>query len=273
MSEVRPKRVCSPKYALQKAKKGKVLNKWELEDLAQTEYAHEYAKLKGSFPEAEPFFLKAIQYDGGTDEDVRYFIYRDFKTPRAVVERVLLKHAHEVWRTGRLGVSPGQLVDFAECVIEGRWAEAEKKILSDRYASREYHRDVVKGRWEELEDLILFSKKKKWEEFAGEDWNSAPRSEVFEEYLAVSGYHPEIERKLEKCGARLLASYAIKGLKGKLPPTLHQKMLLLSFTDGKSKKSAKRYLKFLAAREKGLVKYLSTLEPEERLAILEKVPA
>jgi len=56
-TETRPKRVCSPKYAVQKARKGKKLNRWEIEDLSRDpEQSFLYATkaIRGRFPEGEP---------------------------------------------------------------------------------------------------------------------------------------------------------------------------------------------------------------------------
>ena len=65
----------------------------------------------------------------------------------ADAERLLLKYAGSI-----------SLVQYAEKVIKGRWPEAEKRIISDSRKTRwilRYARKCVKGRWQEAEQRLL----------------------------------------------------------------------------------------------------------------------
>lgn len=276
---VRPKRVCSPKYAVQKARKGKTLNRWELEELAKNaemsvlyaervlkgrfieaeptiaehpDLAFQYAKgiIKGRFPEAEPAFYKYNSDWGNRNFLQRYFI-EVAREPNPEVEKKILATHH------------GLASSYAELCLKRRWNEAEEVILRDLDNAAEYHRKVVKDRWPEFEDRIIFGKKEGF-------WDN--RSKSLAKYLEVVGRGvPEIEKKLETCNkASLLITYAVKGRKGKLPPALHQKMMMLGF-DPKKQNFVKKYVRFLESCERRAIAYIEGLDEEARSELLAKV--
>lgn len=278
MEDIRPKKVCSPRYAVQKARKGIKLNQWELEDLAKDpEYALQYALkvLRGRFPEGEAAiaqhpehaFLYAKEVIKGRFEAaegtllrhsrnwghrnylVNYFL-KIAKVPNPLVERMILKEHHE------------HSLMYAQNCVQGRWTKGEKVILEDWSRACEYHAEIVKERWEEYEESLLKGKKKGY-------WDN--RADCFAKYLEViNGRSEGIEKKLLKSSrASFLLIYAQKAAKGRLPPALHQKMMMFSF-DPKKQKHAKKYIRFLEAREKRVVAYLSGIDEEERLALLQK---
>lgn len=276
--DVRPKRVCSPKYAVQKARKGKVLNRWELEELAKDpeqsliycqkvikgrfpaaepaiaqhpDMAFDYAKsvIKGRFAEAEATFLRHNCDWGNRNYLQRYFI-EIVQEPNPEVEKILIDTHH------------GLTVSYADLCIKGRWPAAEGVILSDIENAVDYHHRVVKERWPELEDKILFLKKRSF-------WDN--RSKLFASYLStLNARVPELEAKLETCSkASLLFTYAVKGVKGKLPQNLHQKMMMLGF-DPKKQKIVKNYVRFLESCERRALTYINGLDEESRKDLFEK---
>lgn len=277
-TEVRPKRVCSPRYAIQKAKKGKALNKWELEELAKdSELSLKYAKLtkkrfpeaegeicrrpgmalqyaneviEGRFPEAEETFIAQIEKMWGGENIVqRYFIKYRIRNER--VERQLLERMI------------GLINDYAKECVGGRWSEAEKSLLKNRLEHAiDYHREVVKDPWEELEDKILFGKNLSF-------WDNPV--DCFKKYLDNVGKRiPELERKLERCNrVSLLHAYAVTSMKGRLPQALHQKMMMFSF-DPKRQKTVQKYLRFLDRAEEKVLGYLRGLDENERQELLAK---
>lgn len=277
--DVRPKRVCSPKYAVMKARKGKKLNRWEIEELAKDPeqsllYAHkvvkgrfpegeaaiaqdsdiafEYAKfiVKGRFKEAEDVFFERNTDWGNRNYLQRYFI-EIAKERNEIVEKKILDSHH------------GLAGEYAELCIGGRWEEAEDIILEDLNGAIKYHEKVVHDRWPALEDRILTNKKKSsfWED----------RKSTFAQYLSAVGRPiPEIEEKLEKCNkASMLLVYAVKGVKGKLPPALHQKMMMFSF-DPKKQKVTKNYCRFLEGCERRAMAYIRGLDDDSRKDLFAK---
>ena len=277
-TEIRPKRVCSPKYAVQKAKKGKALNKWELEELAKDpELSLKYAKITkrrfpegepeialrpelaldyarnvigGPFPEAENALLRKMENTYVGSSFVRqYFIANEIRNER--VEKYILER------------ECGVINEYAKMCVKGRWPEAENKLLQDRLEHAvDYQNEVIGGRWEELEDRILFGK--------GLSYWDSPLA-CFKNYLKnIGGRIPEIESKLEKSKkASFLLAYAVLSMKGRLPQTLHQKMMMFAF-DPKRQKSAKKYLKFLQSMEDKVLGYLRGLDEDERQELLAK---
>jgi len=277
-TSVRPKKVCSPRYAVQKARKGAKLNQWELEDLSKDpEYSYIYALkvLKGRFPEGEAaiaqshehafLYAKEIikgRFEAAEDTLIRHssnwghrnylvnYFLKIAKFPNPLVERMIIKEHHD------------HAVLYAQNCVQGRWIKGEKVILEDWSRACEYHQEVFKGRWDEYEDSLFKGKKQGY-------WDNL--ADCFSKYLEViDSRSDEIEMKLLKSSrASFLLIYAQKCCKGRLPPALHQKMMMFSF-DPKKNKHAKRYLKFLEAREKRVVAYLSGLQEEERLELLQK---
>lgn len=275
---VRPKRVCSPKYAVIKARKGKTLNRWELEDLAKdpeqsflyatkvlrgrfhqgepaianSEYAYEYALkvIDGRFPEAEPHFVSQLGEWGLGNKALNYFVHVA-KVRHPKVEECILASNHNF------------IVDYAKDCVGGRWHEAEPEIISHATHAETYHKEVVKGRWPEWEDRILVKKKLGYFE---------NRVQMLSDYLkVVPAPVPGLEEKLEKCErASLVLAYAVRGVRGRLPEALHQKMMMLSF-DPKRQKTARKYLKFLESCENRAIRYLSGLDEDELKEVLSKI--
>jgi hypothetical protein len=275
--EVRPKRVCSPKYAVMKARKGKQLNRWELEDLAKdpeqsflyatkvlkgrfpegesaianSEHAYEYAVkvIDGRFPEAEPYFVSQLNGWGHGNKALHYFVHIA-KVRHPKVEESILERHHNF------------IVEYAKNCVGGRWHEAEGEIVKHATHAEAYHKDVVKGRWPEWEDRILGRKK------LGYFYN---RTQMLSDYLkVVPAPVPELEKKLEGSNrASLILAYAVKGIRGRLPDALHQKMMMLSF-DPKRQNTARKYLKFLESCERRAIRYLSGLDEDELKEVLAK---
>lgn len=275
--ESRPKRVCSPRYAVSKARKGKTLNRWELEELAKCpdqsllyaqkvlkgrfhegeaaisrdpDLAFAYAKtvIGGRFEAAEDVFLNFNREWGNRNFLQRYFI-DVARVPNPEIEKKIL------------ATHTGLASEYAEKCLGGRWHKAEPMILEHLDQAAEYHERVHKGRWPEFEDLILFGKKNGfWEK----------RTKALDKYLSVVGPVPEIEQKLERCGrASLLLVYAAKARRGRLPNTLHQKMMMFGF-DPKRQAWTKKYVRFLESCERRALTYISGLDEDALAELLSK---
>lgn len=250
IKEVRPKRVCSPRYAVIKAKKGIELNRWELEELAKDgEKAVEYAKLKGCrFPEAEKAILKELTSSGFyyRSDLIQYFIENEVVNKK--FEKYLLKHGVE-----------GHITDYAIRCLKRRWPEAEKSCFqksklgwAESETWVEYHKKLVGVRWPALEKNCRHNK----------DWSD------FFAYLGNLDKHIAMRVLGRSNSATLLLNYAKDVRKGKLPPNLHAKMTMMSF-DPKKQKAARRYFKFVKAREMRVVGWLAQIDEDERQALLE----
>lgn len=276
MKTTRPKRVCSPSYAVVKARKGKTLNQWELEELAKDakysyiyaekvlkgrfpegeasiakdpDLAYAYAKhiIKGRFPEAEETFFKFNANWGSRDFIDNYFI-DIVQEPNSKVEKFILKRN-----------DLADMCNYAVKCLKNRWLAAEKKLLEEVDQAIEYHEALFEGRWPELEDVILSKKKDHFMDNPSKD---------FATYLEKVGPSVEIEQKLEDCKrASMLFAYAVKAARGKLPHALHQKMLMFSF-DPKKQKVVKNYLSFLERAEQRAKRFISQLDADSRREFL-----
>jgi hypothetical protein len=275
--DIRPKRVCSPKYAVMKARKGKTLNRWELEDLAKdpeqsflyavkvlrgrfhqgetaianSDCAYEYAVkvIDGRFPEAEPYFISQLDGWGHGNKALHYFVHIAKVRHPKVEESILERHQNFI-------------VEYAKNCVGGRWHEAEKEVIKCVTYADAYHKEVLKGRWPEWEDRILGKKKLGYFD---------NRTQMLSDYLkVVPAPVPGLEEKLEKCNrASLILAYAVSGIRGRLPNALHQKMMMFSF-DPKRQKTVRKYLKFLESCERRAIRYLSGLDEDELKEILAK---
>lgn len=280
---IRPKRVCCPKYAVQKARKGIKLNRWEMEDLSKDAlWSFQYAKkvLKGRFPEGE----EAI----GKDPALAFAYAKEIIKGRFPEGEDAILNETDRWGTRQFlkkyiidvagvrneefennikkevvkGNEVGLAIEYARKCIGGRWEDIEPYLVKEDLGwASQYHTNIHKGRWPQLENRILFKKKRnRWDDIA----------EAWQDYLKVVGPYPELEGKLLKTQkASLILLYAQKALKGRLPPALHQKMMMFSF-DNKRKGSAKKYLKWIKGCERMVVRYLSGLDEEERKEIIQK---
>lgn len=242
----RPNKVCSPRYAVIKAKKGIQLSKWELEELAKSpKHSVEYCEITGrDFPECEPAL-----WESGASGDVYRYWFTIAKRPSPELEKAILSDQTQ-W-----------IPDYAANCLNGRWAEGEKLILSEKqeHTLLEYQGKVIKGRWKEME-FILWKKKK----FA--HWSFENTAQM---YFHNCGKRDEdLEATLlQKGKSRHLYWYARECVKGRLPQELHNKMILLSF---EKSKFARKYLKELDLQERRAINYLKNLSAEERVALLER---
>lgn len=246
--DARPRRVCSPRYAVKKAKKGVELNKWELEDLANdARYALDYAKFKQCrFPEAEEAIVEALQNYETRSDGFEYFIDNGVENKK--VKKLLLDRHYQAYTT-----------EYAVKCMKKRWPAAERLFFNKKNPWRatpedwiEYHKELVVERWPALEKACRYHKL--WDDFC--------------KYL--SNFDKEKAHKiLEKCNsASLLLYYAKEVMRGRLPPNLHNKMTMMTF-DPKKQKVAKRYFKFIRAREMRVVGWLAQIDEDERQKLME----
>ena len=246
--EERPAKVCSPKHALAKAKKGARLNRWEIEDLAKSpEHAVEYAKLTGArFPECEENLVGK-----GNVRLITQYFFDIAKEPNKIFEKWILEEGQEYAKR------------YCSEILESRWKEGEETLLAnnDRWRgglnldpALAYHKEFSFGHWDELEKILLNGKVK-----------------VSDRQNAVSGYfrncgqgrNETTEQRLLKYGnTSAIFLYARFRVCGRLPDELHNKMVL------SGKKGAKKYLSWLSAKKKNTLAYLRSLGEEERKELL-----
>lgn len=131
---------------------------------------------------------------------------------------------------------------YADCTRMGRWLEFEKRLLDPDCEEplaeqldeiRLYSQRVVSSRWPEAEEFILHCLK------------THPHNEIADRavrYAAdvVQGRWQELE-KLLAGHFEWMMSYAQEVLKGRLPDSLHQEMVVRSFGD-LSTPAIKKYL-------------------------------
>ncbi len=248
-SKNRPSHVCTPEYALKKAKNGVRLNKWEIEQIAKNaEISFKYAMFLGK------------RFELGEESIL--------KSPSTAVQ-----YAHKViggrWECAEeiISRSPNASFEYAKIVIEGRWSPCEDYIIGDFTMSSNYLKELIKGRWDQFEEKILklvsgVSKKRLWDGYFWDD----PK-DIFNKYLKyIDGRWVELEEVLaKKNNACAMYQYAVH-LGSKLPEGLHEKMVMNSF----SAKSgwAKKYIKFLKRAETKAKNYFLSLDKEERDSFL-----
>lgn len=247
----RPKNVCSPKYALKKARAGVRLSRWELEGIAgdpglALQYAHHV--VKGRWPQGEPAIM-------GSSCAVHY------------AETVVGGR----WEEGEPSIMcKGDLaVQYCRKVLKRRWEEAEESILGGYDDAMKYHAEFVRGRWEGLEERIvrfMEGGKKTWGPFCFSSPMDAVRS-----YMKVVGCRvPSIEdalMRLDRAGC--LYRYAV-GLGGRLPGGLHAKMMMFSFDD-RRKAWSRRYVRHLERCRVRAERWFSELDEGERAEFLGRV--
>lgn len=242
--EERPAKVCSPKHAIAKFKKGVKLNRWELEELAKSpEHAVEYAKLTGSrFPECE----ESLVTKGNFRIITEYFFYIA-KEKSALLEKWLIEE-------GQSFVSR-----YCSEILGSRWKEGEDALLkiNERWrnslnldSALAYHKEFSVGHWDELEKILLNGKVK-----VGDRRGSI--SCYFRN--CGPGRHEATEQRLLKYGnTGAIFLYAKFRVCGRLPDELHNKMVL------SGRKGAKKYLSWLSVKKKNTLAYLRSLGEEER---------
>lgn len=250
--EARPAKVCSPKRAVEKAKKGIILNRWELEDLAKNpEQAVEYAKLKNKrFPECE----ENLVAKGSRRMIVEYFLD-------------LVEEPSELFEKWLIAGEQGLIKRYCSEVRKSRWAEGEESLLKvahrwngelDASHALAYQKEFRLGPWEQLERLLLNGKAK-----------VGDRAGSVREYLknCGPGRHEVTERRLLKFGnTSAIFFYARYCVGGRLPDELHNKMVL------SGKKSAKRYLSWLSSRKRSVLNYLLSVGEDERREMMGMFP-
>lgn len=225
-------KVCSPKVALAKAKRGIDLTDAELKELAKDyKLAVEYASLKNeAFPESEPAILKS----------------RDYRTIQRYFTEILPKpnKLYENWLLMDGGYRQAEnILQYCKDILKARWPEGEKVLL------RSYYRECLEiqkhfriGRWPELEKVI-FGKK-------------GIEVEVRRKYFknCGSGRNPEMEDLLLKKGKGLsIYLYATQCVHGKLVAPLHAKMILMGG------RWSKKYISWLERKKKSVDLYLTSI--------------
>lgn len=248
-STKRPSYVCSPGFAIRKARRGQKLNKWELEKIAAdpthaTRYAMEV--LKGRFIMAEELISQNAM----------------------CASQYAINVMRGRWEQAEPAISQcaSSSIEYAT-MLGQRFSEGEDAMLKMDEITQpvRYAVKVVKNRWPELERKILNFKCR---------WGWARKSFYLEvnTYLTkvVGGRWLEWEQKLlHENRIFPIYQYALF-LGGKLPEALHQKMVLQGF-DTKKSKFAKKYLRFLEKTENKLVQFFRSLAPEEREELFEKI--
>lgn len=250
-SESRPKHVCTPKYAVHKARAGVRLSRWELEGIAEDpSHAFQYAVhvAKGRWPQGEPAIMRgpysvryAAEVIGGRWEEAEPVI---------------------ILKGGMM------CVEYAKLVVKGRWVDAESEICRDYHAAERYHKGVVRGPWEEFERAIAA--------FI-ESPRKSPWGGIFLKPMEVVGGYMKVVR----CRVPLLESvlaassragclyrYA-RGIGGRLPEELHQKMMMFSFLDRK-KVWSRRYVRYLDLCRVRAEHWISGLDSEGRRELFGK---
>lgn len=241
--DARPAKVCSPKRALEKAKNGIPLNRWELENLATSPLeAVEYAKLKSErFPECESCLIEK-----GNRRLISEYFLDIVGQPNELFEKWLLDQQDLINR-------------YCLDVRKSRWEEGEQALLKATYRwggemdpshALAYQKEFGIGPWEALERLLLDGRTR-----------ISDRGKAVKEYMKNCGHgrHETVERRLLKVGnTYAIMLYAKHCVGGRLPDELHNKMVLAG------KKGARRYVAWLASKKRSVLKYLASLPEKER---------
>jgi hypothetical protein len=244
----RPASVCTPRYALKKARAGVKLNRWELEGVSDNPaYALEYAQnvVRGPWEPGEAAIIRSSNCSLNYARDV---VRGRWEKGEAVIS----------------GCAHASLA-YASGVVGGRWERGEATILTEFECAVKYAKTCVKGRWTALEDSILV-----WVH-RNKDWDWVDPVEMVTKYLkAVGGVRwSGLESVLmEKNRAKLTYRYAVL-TGGRLVPELHQKMMMFSF-DNKRSVWSKRYLRFLEVFERRAIRYMQDLDSESRAELISK---
>ena len=245
----RPVNVCTPRYALKKARSGVKLTRWELEGIKDNaSYALEYARqvVKGVWEPGEAAILKSSNSSLSYARDV---LGGRWEKGEAVIS----------------GCASASLM-YASDVVGGRWERGEDVILTEFDCAVKYAKTCVKGRWTALEDSILG-----WVR-SNKDWDWVDPVDMVTKYLKVIGgvRWSGLESVLmEKNRAKLTYRYAVL-TGGRLNSELHQKMMMFSF-DNKRSVWSKRYLRFLEVCERRAIRYMQDLDSESRAELISKV--
>lgn len=231
-----PSKICSPKTALEKAKKGIKLNEFELKSLASDmKCALEYAKFRGEpFPEFEEKLIEK-----GNFWTVSDYFKNVVKVPSKLYENFLLVKTK--------GEHTREICLYAAEVLKCRWPEGETFLLQpdEIQHALQYQESLSIGRWAELEKLVL------------KNGDSSDKQSYFQN--CGLGRNESLENLLLKKGkGESLYLYARYCVRGKLPTSLHNKMILLG------KKWSKKYVRMLESMKKRFASYIQSIGDSER---------
>lgn len=228
-------KVCSPKVALVKAKKGIALTDAELKELAKDyRLAYEYAYLKKeAFPECEAAILAS----------------RDIRVIEAYFTEISAKpnKAYENWMLKDGGYRQAEkIVEYSKEILKARWPEGEEILLKSHHEEAlEIHGHFEIGRWPELEKALFGKKRRRPVDL-----------ELKKKYFKNlgKGRRPDIEDTLLKKGKGLsIYLYATQCAQGKLVAPLHSKMILMGGN------WSKKYLSWLERKKKSVDLYLRSI--------------
>ena len=240
-TECCPSVVCTPKYALKKARAGIPLSRWELAGIAgDAVMAFQYARnvVRGRFPAGEPAIMRsamavgyAVEFIGGRWEEAEGFICRN----------------------------ADQVYSYSKSLVGGRWLEGEAAVLGDFNVSMRYLRDIVGGRWEELEVLVgeYLVGRKPWEYC----WTKP--MVVLRDYMRFVRCRvplfEEVLSSVDRPGSLFLYSL---GIGGRLPGVLHNKMMMYGFSD-RGRVWNRRYVRYLEGCRVRALHYVGGLDGSE----------
>jgi hypothetical protein len=247
-SNKRPNYVCKPSFAIRKARRGIKLNKWELEKIANDSASavrYSMEVLKGRFIDAE--------------ENIR--------NNAMCASQYAIHILNSRWEAAEPVISTCSNSSIEYAVMLGeRFISGEPAILKRPDVDRAIHYaiKVIKGRWPELERKLLKHKTSSW--LRPSFYNQV---DIYLNKI-IGGRWLEWEEKLLRENRMIPIYNYAKFLGGKLPDALHQKMLLQSF-DNKRSKFAKKYLRLLERTEGRFVRFFNSLSSEEREELLNKI--
>jgi hypothetical protein len=136
--------------------------------------------------------------------------------------------------------------------IGKRFEKGEKAILTDPKLACEYACDVIEGRWEEAEDIISKNGRASYEYY---ECSTTP-------HKVSDKIHKSIEQiLLKQTSSRRIEKYASM-IQGRLPQSLHNRLIL----EGNN-----WYVNFIEKEEEDCVRYLRTLDVEERNKLLNRL--
>lgn len=139
-----------------------------------------------------------------------------------ILERTILsqdKNWQDTWNNG----IERYIEDYAKSVIEGRWIEAEKKMLEVEasYYHVNYAQNCIRNRWPELEKKIIDNIKKNKTRIAIHSITEESRIAIDYADRVMKKRWPELEQKLLKFSGDnsnwVLVRYAASVVKGEWP--------------------------------------------------------
>lgn len=252
--------VCSARYALIKLKKGIKLNDMEWAKLCDDpRYSYEYALWTGRrFVKGEAAISRSAGFSFDYADEV---LGGRFEMGEAAISQdgeLSVRYAASVIG-GRFEMGEAAILKSAEdsysylCnVLNNRDERFERRLSCNADWSFEYARSVLNGRFEMGEARMAC--KSVASSYLKQFFKNGKRWLAREEYL------------LGCSRARPLVEYA-EHLRCRLPIELHQKMVLFSF-GSKFKASTRRYFKLLSKWERNVVRYLNSLDDDERIRLL-----